>query len=316
MVFLFVNQSDAVCKDSFLNPLADISYQAMFPLRIGSITVIKSDIDTPPDTVNSPMCICGIKAGITGSFWELARMAETVKDPYCFPSIGAQLGGSDNGFLAGDNGGHDAGSGDSTVVQTHWFIFPVFAVVGLFLDSRCLENAGFDLAYLTEVDPTHQNCLLAFLLNPEALLFGNPAAQIACVADAIASNVYTPIDALFWCAGSHGSIYPLCGTDSNSNYVQSQMLMVERQIFKMGREGLLWDPGIDVCDPIPSPIWVKSHYRFQLSKPVRDKSAQLTGRSSLIWGALKNPPFNAGGNASDNFLWMLFRKKLCCESLY
>ncbi|MDA8172856.1 MAG: TraU family protein, partial [Nitrospiraceae bacterium] len=73
-------------------------------MKIGGVELMGSDIDTPPDNISSPICVCGSpipKIGITASFWEPARMVETVKDPYCFPLIGAQLSNPKPGFLGG-----------------------------------------------------------------------------------------------------------------------------------------------------------------------------------------------------------------------
>ena len=47
-----------------------------------------------------------------------------------------------------------------------------------------------------------------FFLNPEAAIFGNPIAQASCAADSIAATAGFSIDALFWCAGCQGSMYP------------------------------------------------------------------------------------------------------------
>jgi conjugal transfer pilus assembly protein TraU len=66
------------------------------------------------------------------------------------------------------------------------------------MDFPCTEKRDFDLAYMTEVDPLWNDDSLAFIINPEALLFGNPIAQTACVADSVAAAVYQPIDPLFW----------------------------------------------------------------------------------------------------------------------
>ena len=48
-----------------------------------------------PHPAPTRTCVCPIpvapyvRFGITASLWEPARMIETVKDPYCFPAIGA-----------------------------------------------------------------------------------------------------------------------------------------------------------------------------------------------------------------------------------
>jgi conjugal transfer pilus assembly protein TraU len=311
--------ADAKCENSFINPITDINWNGIFPVKIGGVELIGTDIDTPPDNISSPICLCGSpvpKIGISASFWEPARLVETVKDPYCFTTIGTQLANPKQGFLAGGRSSHSQDEAPSTFQQAHWYIFPVWAVLDLFLDMPCLETGGFDIAYMTEIDPLWNSDLSSFILNPEALLFGNPAAQLACVADSVASNAKYPLDPLFWCMGSWGGAYPLTGHINSENYIQANAGLGARMIYKLGRESLLWDTGSNVCGPVPTPIWIKSHYRMHIIKPVRGSKVHPIGRSGLIWSSGKNPPFGSRSNAADNFLWMIFRKQSCCIYLY
>lgn len=310
--------SNAICKNTPFNPVTDINWQGILPIKIGGVTLKKAEDDNPDEKVSFPVCVCGVKVGIKASFAEPARLVETLKDPYCFLTIGAQLSNPSQGFLGGnkkERAGGGASSG-GTFQQVHYYIFPVWAVMDLFLDIPCFEEKSMDIAYISEVDPTHNNGVLSFILNPEALLFANPVAQLACVADSVAANAGYPLDPLFWCAGSFGSAYPLSGHTSNENYVEGNALLASRMIFKLARTGLLRDTASSYCGAIMLPMWVKSHYRMHMVKPVRDSRVYPIGRSSLIWGSMKNPPFNAGRNASDNFLWLLFRKHTCCIYAY
>ncbi len=299
----------ASCKADIFNPIIDICWQCIFPIRMGGIDVVGSDIDSPPDDVGNSICLCGTTLGISTSFWEPARIIETVKDPYCFNLIGAEL--TQEGFLGGSTDDGEE-TNPSMFAQAHYYLMNVWSFLDLFLDLPCLESTGFDVAYITEVDPTWNDDLLAFLLNPEALLFANPVLQMACMADSVAANVSTPLDALYWCMGSWGSAYPLAGHKSDNDYIQDNAALAARMIYKLTRQAVLWDTATNVCGPVMWPLWQKSHYRLQIMKPVRDTSCQPIGRSGLIWSSMKNPPFNASGNASDNFDWALFRKKLCC----
>jgi conjugal transfer pilus assembly protein TraU len=322
---LCLQDVQAVCKNSILNPVTDINWQGIFPVRIGGVTIKGSNdpSDDPPESVGSPVCICGsgvgTKIGIRAGFVEPARLIETVKDPYCFTTLGTQLSNPSQGFLSGENMTRTSGDNVNinTFQQVHWYIFPVWQMLDLFLDVPCLgEKIGFDIAYMSEIDPTHNNGLLTSLLNPEALLFANPVSSLACVADSIAANAGYPLDPLFWCMGSWGGTYPLGGSVGVENYIEGNAAIAAKTIYKMGRTMLLWDPGIDYCGKVPTPIWKKSNYKMHLTKPVRDSQVLPIGRSSLIWGHLKNPPYAAGENSSDNFLWILFRKNLCCLSFW
>ncbi len=311
--------ADAKCESTFINPIADVCWQCIFPMKVGGVTLKHyADVPDSPETNKSAVCKCGIYFGVTSSFWQPAAIIETVKDPYCFPTLGISLSNPKEGFLGGSHKEPQAGAGaqgDSsghTFQQAHWLKFNVWTILDLFYDIPCLETDGFDLAYMTEIDPLWNNGILAFLLNPEAILFANPAAQLSCVADSIAANTSVPIDQLFWCMGSWGSAYPLSGEVSNQSYVEANAAIAGRFTYKMARELALWDTGTSYCGPVIMPIWQKSHYRMHIVKPVRDKTCHPIGRSGLMWSQLKNPPYKASGNASDNFSWMLFKKTLCC----
>jgi conjugal transfer pilus assembly protein TraU len=303
------------CFGTFLNPVTDVCWHCMFPLKIGGLTVMPGDVVDTPDLTSSPVCACPIpvppfvRIGITTSFWEPARFIETVKDPFCFPSLGMGIANPSPGLRGG---GLKSESGHSAFAQSHYFIFPAWSMMEVAVDSICLEKTGFDLAYITEVDPLWNDDLLMAMLQPEAVLFANPAAQLSCIADAVSSNLGLPLSALFWCMGSWGSAYPITGHHNSADYVQGNAAIAAKTIFKMGRQMTLFDTAVSLCAAVPTPIWVKQNYRLQVAKPVRDITCHPIGRSDMIWGALKNPPFSAGGNKSDNFLWIVFRKRGCC----
>lgn len=315
LVMVLTQSAGAVCTGNFLNPITEVCWHCIFPIKIAGITIFPSDLPDAPDPADAPVCACPApppifwRIGIPISFYEPARFIETVKDPYCFPSLGFGMSSPASGFLAGDSSGSRQGSRAdvTTFQQAHYFIFPVWAMLGLLVDFICVEQSGFDLAYLTEVDPLWNDDLLSFIINPEALLFANPAAQISCIADSVAANAGLPLSPLFWCMGSWGSSYPLSGRIDSSNYVQANAAVAARMIYKLSRELLICDTGIDLCGCVPTPIWVKHNYRMHIAKPVQDSTCHPIGRSSLIWGAAKNPPYRG-----DNFLWMVFRKRACC----
>ncbi len=304
-----------------LNPVTEVCWSCVFPMKIGGIVVIPGDQPPVPDAAMAPICICPlppplfVRPGIPISFWEPARFVETVKDPFFFPSLGF---GMPNlvapGYLAGTHSEMPSGNGVdmSTFAQAHYFIFPAWTLLELLVDAICLEESGFDLSYMTEVDPLWNSDILAFTIQPEALLFANPVAQLSCIADSVAANAYMPLSALYWCMGSWGSAYPLTGHVNNDDYVSGNAAIAARMIYKLSRMGMVHDVGINLCAAVPTPIWVKHNYRMHVAKPVRDFTCYPIGRSSMIWGKLKNPPWSVTGNSSDNFLWMIFRKRTCC----
>lgn len=168
-----------------------------------------------------------------------------------------------------------------------------------------------DIAYLSEIDPTWTDSSLTTILNPEAVIFANPIAQGACAADAIASAFNMPLDVLFWCAGSQGSMYPFNGWVSNeSSPLQSSLLVSERMAFKLHRQGMIMETigkNNAVCNEYPSPILPKERWRYQMVNMYPDSGqCHPFGRSVTRWETGKNPP-----NTKKNFGYLMWRKRNC-----
>ncbi len=318
LFILMATSAYAECKARFVNIFSDVKWDGIFPIEIAGIEIKGPSTLRNPDKINKVVCYCRkegkIMIGIAVSFWEPARVVETVKDPWCFPLLGGLKLNASAGLNAGGSqtsttlGTHNSGS---IFQQAHWYMFSVWNLLDLFMDVPCLKWDGFDIAYVTELDPTWQRDDLAMFLSPEVLLFANPVAQLACIADSVTAQAGYPLDPLFWCIGSWGSVYPLSGKTSMHNLVEGNAALASRMIYKISRELLMWDPAIDLCGPVITPIWVKTHYKMHIMKPVLGNIVQL-GQSGLIWGAAKNPPFGTSGNAPDNFDFMVFRRVKCC----
>jgi conjugal transfer pilus assembly protein TraU len=296
----------------------DVAWQSIFPIKIAGVRIGMNtqNVDTP-DLANLPVCVCPlpppafIRPGIPISFYEPSILLETVKDPFCIPSMGFQMMSPSGSMLSGSGPAEMNGKPKLSTIQGHYYKFPIWAMMEIFTDFICVESGSFDVGWMTEIDPLWQEDVLMMIFQPEALLFANPIAQLSCVADSVGSQVGLPIDALFWCAGSQGSIYPLTGHVLDGDYVQSQMAAAARMVYKQARMLQLFDGAVNICAKVPTPIWIKSHYRYQVAKPVRGIGAIAVGRSSLLWGSLKNPM--AGGTGSpDNFSWIVFKKRVCC----
>ncbi|MDF1556551.1 MAG: TraU family protein [Deferrisomatales bacterium] len=301
-----------------LNPVTDIAWHEIFPISIAGITVQGNDSTSPSgfSAIASPVCTCPApppvfrRVGIPVGLWEPARLVETVKDAGYFPSLGVTMDLS--GHRDGSRGSHASGATTTAFQQAHYLIFPVWTLLELMLDNVCLESSGFDVAYMSELDPLWQEDALAMMIHPEVLLFANAAAQLACVADAVGAAADHPLDPLFWCVGSGGSVYPLSGHVSGNNFTVANATLAARMLYKLARQLQVCDTGVNVCSCVPTPIWIKSHYKMQIARPVRGSGAFPIGQSDFLWGSMKNPPMGAGPNDPDNFLWVLFRKRMCC----
>lgn len=312
----------ALCRGTPLNPVTDICWQCMFPIKIGSATMFDGggSAGSPPPGIGVDEVACACAGppptlGITVAFWEHARLVETVKDPYCFPSMGTGMSSTGlNALAAGAQRSHASSDGQEFAFQqVHWIVLPIWTMLNLFTDFPCIEKLPYDIE-LSEVDPLWQDDAMSFFLNPEALLFGNPITQLSCMADSASAALGKPLDPLYWCLGSWGSSYPLSGSTTGSDPTTYNAQLAARMAFKLSRELLLSDTALEKCSPtgVISPILIKSHYRLQLAKPRRGTDCVPIGQASALWGAGKNPPLGAGKNAPDNFMWILTRSRVCC----
>jgi conjugal transfer pilus assembly protein TraU len=208
-----------------------------------------------------------------------------VRRPFCLTSLGGlEL---DPGFDAprGSRFSQDSTS-TSSFYQVHWYVDPVIFWLEAIFDNACLEQGGFDVAYLTELDPMWHDDELTFILNPEVALFGNLAARAACAADCAAATAGFPLNTLFWCAGCQGSLYPLNGNvQAHIGGVQASSLEMTRLIAKMHREGLMWAAsGEDgLCGYYPQPIMDKTGYKYHMLYPI-PQTAQIRGNAASRWG--------------------------------
>ncbi|WP_052208901.1 conjugal transfer pilus assembly protein TraU [Croceibacterium mercuriale] len=307
------------CSGSFVNPITDVCWGCMFPLSLGALKIWPSDRS---DTNNPdlPICACGTpvpRIGVAMGFWEPVRLVDVTTRPFCFPNIGGVKmdPGLDvgRGFVSG--GSQVGGQGQNTAkYHVHYYVYPLLYWLEILTDFLCFEQSTFDIAYITEIDPLWQDDELTTLLNPEAAIFANPIAQAACAADCLTATARLPNDALFWCAGCQGSMYPMNGNiGSNVAVTQSARLAAERMIYKMHRTGLAWGTmgSKGLCSKYLMPILKKSQYRIQQVNP----TPMVNGRESCSpIGASTLPP-----NAAQTFPvkgedigFLVWRKRNCC----
>ncbi|MDQ7038646.1 MAG: TraU family protein [Aquificota bacterium] len=288
----------------------------IFPIRIGGVKIGGwGELEDYSSVSSSPVCTCSDpfpRVGIKVSLWEPIAYIEATKIPSCFPSLGLVLPLPSSqgvmGFGARDRGGED--QANHQTFQVHYIKFPVFAVLGLFLDFICLSKGGLDIAYFTEVDPLWQSDVWAAILNPEALLVANPVAQMSCMADAAASNLGFPLDFMWWCLGSWGSLYPFTKSFAQGSSLEAFMGVSARMVAKMHRQLLLWGSvgEAGLCGMYPMPVMRKSQYSLQPVHPVPHPYRIPIGRSSLLWGQGKDVPLLN----HDVYVNVLYRKRDCC----
>jgi len=316
MFILMTTDVFARCDAEFVNPLTDVEWTGIYPIRLFGEVVSPSGV-SPGHIIRAPFCSCEdggrTRVGVLSGFWEPVRLVDVVKDPFCMAGMGFEMDGGDDVWGAGGKQSANIGKeqGQGTFFQTHLYIYPVWTILELFADYICCERGTFDIAYMTELDPLWDDDLLTTMINPESILFANPVAQMSCMADAVAAGTYWPLQPMFWCAGSWGQMYPLAGRTDNRNLTEASANEMAKLIFKLHRELIAMGTSGEgaLCGPFIAPTILKDQYKFQIVRPVKGSWIFPIGRSSLIWGAGKNPPIPGKG---DNFCYLMFRDRDCC----
>lgn len=328
-LFLLNTQSASAAGNvngRWVNPITDICWKCLFPLTIGSIPVTPVLPDTSvnqntslsstlPDTPNpsSPIQLCpmgiGYRVGVAIGFWEPFAMTDVTATPGNMVNMGGMSVSVSK--LKTGTGTNESNTVGQSFYQVHWYKYPALSWLNIITSLACKQTGDMDIGYMTELDPMWSDSSLSALINPEAILFANPVSQAACAADSVSALVSKPIDALFWCAGSQGSMYPFNGFVSNSfSPLSVSVLLSERMDFKLHREGLIQDSiGKDkaVCFTYPTVIMPKSRYRYQMVNMIPDSgSCHPFGRSTLSWGYLHTLPM-----MKRNFGYVIWRKRNC-----
>ena len=306
------------CHGKFANPITDICWSCAFPMSIGSMSLItqnQDDIANP----SSPVCFCDNppRIGLSIGYWEPVRLVDVTRTPFCMVSLGGINLDPAVDAPRGAQVGHDAQTRTS-FYQVHWYTNPILYYLEVLLDFPCLEQGSLDVVYLTEVDPLWADDELTAILNPEAVLFANPAAKAACATDCIAATNGFGIPNLFWCAGCQGSIYPMDGhVTTHIGGVQASALLAQRMTAKMHRQYLTWSGSgsAGLCGYYAQPIMDKTQYKMQMVYPVPNtqqidgQCCQPFGRTTVLWGAGKEFPIEG-----EDFAYQIFRKRNCCAS--
>ncbi|HEX4045768.1 MAG TPA: conjugal transfer pilus assembly protein TraU [Gammaproteobacteria bacterium] len=308
--------ASGTCQGNFVNPITDVCWSCLFPMTIGSTTVFNGSVPDSKEHPSSPICLCGtpiVRPGISTGFWEPIAMTDVTRTPFCMVNLGGmQLSLGAYGMGAVETANSD---NNNSFYYVHWYKYPLLYWLNIITDEICLETGDLDIAYLTELDPTWNDDELGFLINPEAFLFGNLVAQAACAADSAAALIGLPLDSLFWCAGAHGSMYPLNGhVQEHVGGVQASALLSERMAYKMHRELLLTDSVGEnspaLCYTYRKPIMPKSRYRYQMVNPVPTTGSggcYPFGATTVTWESGHEIPFQG-----EDFGYLIWRKRNCC----
>jgi conjugal transfer pilus assembly protein TraU len=306
------------CKGKWFNPISDTNWNNTFPITVFGVPL--GGGANPPVVQMPPVCICpsylfGTPApGVGASYWQPNYVVEVERTPGCLSSMnGLQLLSAFKPQASEKANDEGDGGGAISRMNIHWYRYPIFAMLDMFTKFVCRSGSYFDVAYLTEIDPTWHNDLWGVIFTPEANLFKSPVLQSICAIDAVASTFGFPLDPLFWCAGSWGSLIPYTGNAAQNNSDQSSNnLIAAKFMARHARVGALMStvgPQAQ-CFSVPMPILIKSAYRFNQFIPIRPPFSRPTyiGQSEFVWGVL--PPANFPMfESSANLVW---NAQQCC----
>jgi conjugal transfer pilus assembly protein TraU len=309
------------CHGQVFNPVSDPDWNNIFPITImGASGGPNAD---PPLMYYAPWCVCpgifGIPSpGVTVTYWQPMYIAEIQKIAGCASSLGGTqlLSGydglnSEQGFF-----GSAKEATQSTRMQLHWYEYPIFSLLDMLRGLACRSGDGFNLAYMSEVDPTWQDDVWAGIYNPEAGLFANLIAQTACIVDSVAADIDFPLDPLFWCSGTWGGVYPMAGTANQAiDTFQLNNLVMAKFLARQARLGLAWQTiGPDtICGAHVNPIWVKSQYRVNQVYPIARHGAPLVIGAQPI---KQLPPMVTNTPGLDDTVNLIWEGQECCIRTY
>jgi len=313
-----ISVSGSTCKGEFFEPWkANLSN--IFPITFAGVSI--GGGSNPPTLKEDAICMCPshvlptVVPGIGVTYHEPLYLVESTKVPGCIHTLGGVklLSGFDTMKGSGKTARGAGAKNSSNREQIHWMEYPLFAILDLFTDAVCQASSnGFSMGYMTELDPVWQSDLWSNVLSPESVLFANPIAQAACAIDAVSAMTYYPQDALFWCAGGWGSMYPFSGNpNTNSSAQQSNGLVLAKYLARSARLGV-WRTTIGPkakCFSTFNPIFLKTQVRvapvypkYQSGKPI------YIGAPAIKWGYF--PPLNYQMKGDSGYL--LFIGTQCC----
>ena len=123
-----------------------------------------------------------------------------------------------------------------------------------------------------------------------------------------------PTDALFWCAGCQGTMYPLNGNVSATiGHVQASRLALARFSYKLHRELVAWGTmgSKGLCGKYLMPVMRKQQYRFQATNP----NPQTKGRYACAPIGASTTFMSAGQvypAIGEDMGYLVWRKRNCC----
>lgn len=298
--------------------LTDICWSCIFPIKISGLATGGGTI--PDSASDKVVCLCddplGLpKPGLVTGMWAPSHLIEVIRKPGCSPVLGGTTLPLGSFRQQGTHGEGSYDAADLAFYHYHYYAFPIMQMLDMFLDGHCQKESylDFDLMFASELDPTWQNDELAFFAHPESAAVAFPEAISACMTDAISASKQSPIDSLFWCAGSWGHLYPLSGhTLAMGSLAENTSHLATRSIASAHRRGLLQRTIGDqaLCGPVIEPMLIKSQYKMGMFFPIPEtQSTHHIGEHTFLWGESNMIPA-----VGEDAVYILWRWQDCCTA--
>lgn len=309
----------SVCEGKFFNPLTDTDWNTMFP-----ITMMGAPMGTGTNAVNPlmammpPVCVCptifGFPfVGVGVTYWQPNYVAEVERRPGCLSSMGGINILPGYSMLASEQtrNHHERGKATNRM-QVHFYSYPLFEMMNMMSSSMCKSVSGFNLAYVTEIDPLWQDDTWSAIWSPESALMTNPLFTAACAVDGVAASTGYPLDAMFWCQGTWGAVYPMSGNSQHSGdpFTLNNSILGKfmARSHRMGLQFQTIGPTA-MCFSHPNPIWVKSQYRYNQVAPVPRRGRAV---STGDYGKLYQFPPVTNAPTQEHTINLIWQGQQCC----
>ncbi|WP_240224728.1 TraU family protein [Rheinheimera hassiensis] len=273
-----------ICDDA--NVFTNVFTQICWDCFLDSLNLF--GVGKKPNGANDSAlaCMCQDALGVPEfgtpmGFWAPVKVNEVVTTPWCSPALGGiRLQDSLTGLGHNQGFRHKNGGSAGAFYQYHYFSYPIMAMLGMLMLPDCSDGyIDMDLLYVSEVDPLWNNDLLSLVLNPESIIFANPAAMAWCATDCVLSTADNQDESFYGCAGCDGSLYPLTGNVfPQSDPVAGSSLITQRVLASLHRKGLAHKTIGDeaMCETTYFPTIPRSQYKFSMLYPVPEASSSTT----------------------------------------
>jgi conjugal transfer pilus assembly protein TraU len=260
------------------------------------------------------------RSGTLYTFWEPARIIETVKDPKCMMAEGKSTSGGDDTSgdtsddtdytLFGTTHDNDNSEGPTAFLNAH-IVTPDYIKDSLDENNqRCWHTGTGDTTdYISEDDSAWNDEAIAAVNYPEVYTANKFKMVKLCMLDSATAQFGFPIDAFYWCMGSWGTTYPIGGHVGTNEYITAAIAAASRALYIGGRTMRIMDTATYYCFNFPMILWIKSYFKFQPVKPTKMKFGIPIGQSPMLWESGLDAT-----TCNDNFAWVLWRKRWCCDS--